>query len=277
MNNNKTIKDLQTVNGKLLFFGGVYSNLQSLLALKKIADEAGYLPDNIFCTGDIVGYCAQPNECIRLMHDWGVHSIAGNVELQLKDDADDCGCDFSAGGRCDLFSKNWYNFAKNTITEESLGLINNLPQYIRFEWNGKKIMLVHGSWFNTSAFIFKSTDWQIKKENFDATNSDIIVAGHCGLPFADVKDDKLWLNAGVTGMPANDGSSSVWYATLDIENEEPVFEFHNYTYDHLTASALMKEKGLPAAYAQTLITGIWDNCEILPATEIVAQGKSLVF
>jgi predicted phosphodiesterase len=277
MNNKKTIQDLKNKTGKLLFFGGVYSNLQSLQALKKIANDAGYLPENIFCTGDIVGYCAQPNECIGLIKDWGIHSIAGNVELQLREDADDCGCDFSTGGTCDLLSKNWYSFAKNTITEESRSWLNTLPEHIRFTWHGKKIMLVHGSWFNTSDFIFKSTRWEIKNENFEAMDSDIIVAGHCGLPFADKKENKLWLNAGVTGMPANDGNNCVWYATLDVKDQEPVFKFHHYTYDFLTASDLMVEKGLPASYAQTLITGIWDNCEILPEVETAQQGKALIF
>ncbi len=277
MNNKKTIKELKNITGKLLFFGGVYSNLQSLKALKKIADDAGYLPENIFCTGDIVGYCAQPNECIDLIKDWGIHSIAGNVELQLIEDADDCGCDFNSGSICDLLSKNWYSFAKKTVTEESRSWLNTLPEHIRFDWNDKSLLLVHGSWFNTSDFIFKSTNWDIKKENFEATGSDIIVAGHCGLPFADKKENNLWLNAGVMGMPANDGNNCVWYATLDVKDQEPVFEFHHYTYDYLTASELMIEKGLPASYAQTLITGIWDNCEILPDVETAQQGKAIIF
>jgi hypothetical protein len=78
-------------------------------------------------------------------------------------------------------------------------------------------------------------------------------------------------------MPANDGNNCVWYATLDVKDQEPVFKFHHYTYDFVTASDLMIEKGLPASYAQTLITGIWDNCEILPEVETAQQGKALIF
>ncbi len=62
MEDTKEIKDLGEINGRLLFFGGVYSNLQSLQKLKKWADENGYLPQNVVCTGDILGYCAQPLE-----------------------------------------------------------------------------------------------------------------------------------------------------------------------------------------------------------------------
>jgi hypothetical protein len=38
---------------------------------------------------------------------------------------------------------------------------------------------------------------------------------------------------------------------------------------------LMLEKGLPASYAKTLLTGIWDNCEILPEKETRNQGKPI--
>jgi len=37
---------------------------------------------------------------------------------------------------------------------------------------------------------------------------------------------------------------------------------------------MIKNK-LPEAYAKTLVTGIWDNCEILPEIETVAQGRKI--
>ncbi len=102
MQSGKVITDLGEVKGKLLFFGGIYSNLQSLQALKVWARENDYKPENIFCTGDIMGYCAQPLECINFLKDWNINSIVGNVELQIRTDQDECGCDFNSGGRCDF-------------------------------------------------------------------------------------------------------------------------------------------------------------------------------
>ena len=66
------------------------------------------MPKNCFCTGDIVGYCAQPEETIHRFIDWGAHTIIGNVELQLRNRNIDCGCDFKKGSKCDGFSKLWY-------------------------------------------------------------------------------------------------------------------------------------------------------------------------
>ena len=55
------------------------------------------------------------------------------------------------------------------------------------------------------------------------------------------------------------------------------FEHHSFEYDHLTAAARMREHKLPAAYALTLETGLWDNCEILPPAETAAQGQRISF
>lgn len=277
MSEQKKIIDLGSKEGELLFFGGVYSNLQSLQALKNWCDERNYAADNIFCTGDILGYCAQPTECIELIKEWGVVCIAGNVELNIRNNVDDCGCDFNEGGRCDLFSKNWYAYTKSKVETVHMAWLHGLPHHVKFLYHDKQVLIVHGSWFSTSAFIFKSTDWQTKQDNFDATGADIIIAGHCGLPFADAANNKLWLNAGVIGMPANDGTNRVWFVTTYVANDKIEYTFHSYQYDHITASGLMKENGLPATYAQTLHTGIWDNCEILPQQETMQQGKPITF
>ena len=39
----------------------------------------------------------------------------------------------------------------------------------------------------------------------------------------------------------------------------------------------MLESGLPFSYAETLLSGIWDNNEILPAEETAQEGTPLSF
>jgi len=277
MKEKKQIKNLGVITGDILVFGGVYSNLQALEALKFWADENGYGANRVFCTGDILGYCAQPVECIDLIRQWGIHVIAGNVEIQTRNREVDCGCDFTSGGRCDLFSRNWYAYIQSQLKEDEIDWLQTLPHHLQFHYNGKEVMVVHGSWFHTSDFIFRSTSWQTKAENFGATGVDIILAGHCGLPFADEQNGKLWLNAGVIGMPANDGTDRVWFATIHPSANGIHYTFHHLQYDYKQAADLMRRHGLPLSYANTLETGLWDNCEILPEEETLLQGKPIEF
>lgn len=273
----KPILDIGERTGPLLVFGGVYSNLQALEALQVIAQQKNIPAENIICTGDVVAYCAQPEACVQALQKWGIHSIAGNVEIQLSTGQEDCACDFTDGSRCDNFSKSWYPFAQANLSDEALAWMRARPEFLRVIYAGKSMVVVHGSFHHTSEFIFASTDWAIKQKNFEDTGAEIILAGHCGLPFSQQQAPYLWLNPGVIGMPANDGKPSVWYMILNDEKGQFSYQHHSLNYDFQQASKLMQEKQLPAAYAKTLQTGIWDNCEILPEVETQQQGKPIEF
>ena len=264
--------DIGTKEGTLLLFGGVYSNLQALEKLISLAKEAGIPPENCICTGDITGYCAQPEETIQAFKNWGALSIAGNVEIQLSNDSEDCGCDFKSGGRCDGFSKMWFPYTKMNLSQDSLEWISALPEYLSFTYAGKKVTVVHGNYGNVSEFIFKSNAQDSKERCLEATNSQVIIAGHCGLPFHQSIKEKLWINPGVIGMPANDGTTRVWYLLLEQSDGEIDFHHRSFEYDHNTAQRRMLDNNLPEEYADTLVSGIWDNMEILPEVEKMGQG-----
>ncbi|WP_298505494.1 metallophosphoesterase family protein [uncultured Maribacter sp.] len=273
----KKIIHLGERKGKMLIFGGVYSNLQALQALKEVSKEEGIAPENCICTGDIIGYCAQPEETVQLFREWGAKSITGNVELQLFEKAEDCGCDFTQGSRCDNFSKLWYPYAQSKLSPNSIEWMGTLPHHISFHYAGKEVSVVHGSYDTTSEFIFASSPEDIKLKNFKQLGCDVILAGHCGLPFNTSIKDKLWLNSGVIGMPANEGSPRVWYMILEHIEEELQYTHKYLEYDYITAFSLMKENNLPLEYANTLVNGIWDNMDILPSKEQKIRGISYNF
>jgi predicted phosphodiesterase len=270
-----TYKDIGELEGKLLVFGGVYSNLQALEALQHIAEALQIPAGNILCTGDVAGYCAQPEECVHTVREWGIHVISGNVEQQLGSGETDCGCNFGDGSRCDLYSRQWYPFAQSKLSENALSWMRELPEHLRFSYHGRQVYMLHGSFFNTAEFVFRSTPWSVKQANFEATRADIILAGHCGLPFQHHFNGKYWLNAGVIGMPANDGTPRVWCMTLEMQENDLQVQFIPFLYDHDRAAALMEQHQLPCAYSDTLRTGLWDNCDILPEEETRLQGIRL--
>jgi predicted phosphodiesterase len=270
----KKIIDLGRKTGKMLLFGGVYSNLQALQSLMQVAQQHGIAPGNCICTGDIIGYCGQPQETLDLFKNWGANSILGNVEIQLRDDQDDCGCDFTQGSRCDNFSEIWYAFAKANLHTSSKEYFKTLPDHITFNYAGKKVGVVHGSYDHVSQFIFKSTDWEKKQASLDTLDVEVIIAGHCGLPFVDQNVNQLWLNPGVIGMPANDGNLHTWAMIIDDANGLE-YQHIPLSYNHATAIEEMRKNQLPNEYAQTLETGIWDNMEILPEEERLLKGKKL--
>lgn len=269
---------MSLIKDKLFLFGGCYSNLQATQRIKEIADGIGFSPDQIICTGDIVGYCAQPEETVQLIMNWGIKSIAGNVEIQLRSGEMDCGCNFEEGSRCDTFSRQWFPYAKERLSATSVNWMNTLPNSMKFTIAGKKFHVLHGGTDDISEFIFESTPIDRKLAIFEQTKADVIIAGHSGIPFeqeivANNGLEKRWINPGVIGMPANDGTARCWYGILDLKTFD--YQLKAFDYANETASNLMIMNKLPNEYAKTLVTGIWDNCDILPSEETLKQGIAI--
>lgn len=258
-----------------MVFGGPYSNLQALEAVKTICDGNNVAPSNVICTGDIVAYCAQPAECIDFIRQWNIQVIAGNVELQLAEDSDTCGCNFNKGSVCDALSNKWYTFAKRNITAQQIQWLSRLPHFLRFSCMGYTFSVVHGAYTQTAKFIYRSTAWRSKFVEFAQTQSDIILAGHCGIPFIEINNNKVWANAGVIGMPPNDGTTLGWYLTITPNAHQLVIETKSFHYDHLKAATLIENKQLAVEYARSLRSGIWPSHDILPETEREQQGNAL--
>ena len=265
-------RHLGKLAGEVLVFGGVYSNLQALEALRDYAEARGIAAANVLCTGDVVGYCADPTACVELLRDWGVASIAGNVEMNIRDGLEDCGCNFDEDSRCDLFSRIWYPYAREHASEAAVTWMRSLPHYLTFTHAGRPAVVLHGNYAATSEFVWRSTSWASKAAAFAASGAELIVAGHAGLPFAHAEDGRLWFNAGALGMPANDGTPRVWCGVLRADGAP---EFVALDYDHREARRRMLARPLPKSYALTLETGLWDNTEIMPPLEASWTGHAL--
>ena len=188
----------------ILVFGGPYSNLQATQAMQQEAERLQLGPEQVICTGDVVAYAANPEETTRLIRDWGIHVVAGNCEEQLAEGAEDCGCGFEEGSVCDLLSRGWYPFALSQISAESQQWMAGLPKSMRFDYRGLDVRVVHGGRTQTNRFIFGS-DQEILEEEAEALDADLVLAGHAGIPFISRTKRATWLNAGVIGIPANDG------------------------------------------------------------------------
>jgi predicted phosphodiesterase len=66
---------------RLALISDIHANLEALRAT--LGDIAGRGADRIVCLGDIVGYNAQPAECIALIRDVDALCVAGNHDLAV--------------------------------------------------------------------------------------------------------------------------------------------------------------------------------------------------
>ena len=86
-----------------------------------------------------------------------------------------------------------------------------------------------------------------------------------------------WVNVGVIGIPANDGTPDFWYALLEPTEDQQQIQvsLKRLSYDHVAAAAIMRKSGHANGYARSILTGIWPSHDVLPQTELDQSGKKL--
>jgi predicted phosphodiesterase len=114
-------------------------------------------PDAVYCLGDLVGYGAKPNETIAQIRKRGVPTIMGNYDDGVGFDRDDCGCAYkdpeeAARGQQSLV------WTRAVTTEENKAYLRSLLPEIRFEAEGKRFRLVHGSPRRMNEYVFEDRD-----------------------------------------------------------------------------------------------------------------------
>ena len=263
------------VNGPVLVFGGCYSNLEATTGLLEQADKLDIPAARRICTGDVVAYGADAEACVTLIRNAVDHVVMGNCEESLAAGAIDCGCGFPKGSACDRLSSAWFAHADRQISPDSRNWMASLPRRIDLEIGGKRLAVVHGGVDTINRFIFASTSARTKQLELHRASVDGVISGHCGLPFSQLIANRLWHNSGAIGMPANDGTSRGWFSVLSSIDGVFQIEHRALDYDDATAAAKMRAAGLPNEYAQALETGLWANCEVLPATEIKERGMPI--
>ncbi|MEX0694353.1 MAG: metallophosphoesterase family protein [Rhodospirillales bacterium] len=271
-----TILDLGVIDGSLLVFGGPYSNLQATEAMMREAQALGIPPARIICTGDVVAYAGEPAETTDAIMNWGITTVMGNCEESFGAEADDCGCGFEEGTACDVMSRQWYAYANACLNPAQRAWMRGLPGQVRFTLAGRRFAVVHGSAVSINTFVFAGSDDALKRESLDQLGVDAIIGGHSGVPFTQQLGTRLWHNAGVIGMPANDGTPRVWYSLISREGDGISIEIRPLDYDHGAAAASIRAKKLPTGYAGCLEDGLWPNMDVMPEAEQIKAGRPIL-
>ncbi len=266
---------LAVMDGPVLVFGGAYSNLEATVAVLAEAERRGIPPRRVVCTGDIVAYGADARATLARVRAAGVQAVMGNCEESLGGGAADCGCGYAQGSVCERLSVEWYAHADRSLDRDARGWMAALPRRLDIALAGKRLAVVHGSVRQINRFVFASTPAAVKREELDRAACDGVIAGHCGIPFTQIIDGRLWHNAGAIGLPANDGTPRTWFSLLRPLPEGIAVEHCALDYDHRAAAAKMRAERLPEGYAAALETGLWPSCDVLPAAELVARGIAL--
>ena len=231
----------------------IHANYDALTSV--ITDIDGSQIDKIVCLGDVVGYGAQPRECIALLRERGVLTIAGNH-------------DYACIGKTNInyfnaYAKEATLWTRKVCTDEdkewlkSLSLVEYLEDFT----------MVHGTLYAPELFDYILTTYDAYL-SLQLLETGVCFLGHSHVPINFVWEEKIThnydrelpvrpevkmlVNVGSVGQPRDDNPKAC-YAIYDSEAKK--IEIRRLDYDIESAARKIREAGLPAALGERLKVG----------------------
>jgi len=236
-------------------FSDIHSNLEALEAVIRVAKKEAI--DKYLCIGDVVGYAANPKECIEKVRSLCTVTVAGNHDW--------------ASVR--LFSLDHLNpLGKEAI----IWTIRNLDRQdcdflesLKLVYKNEDLTLVHGTLNNPGDFNYM-TNAYIAEETFRQMATSLCFVGHTHSPIVFIKDksdciscresdsininpeDKYIINVVSVGQP-RDGNPKAAFCIYDSDKKKA--QIKRVDYDTKTARKKIIDMGLPQFLGERLLEG----------------------
>ena len=236
-------------------FSDVHSNMEAIEAV--IGAYKNESIDLYICVGDVVGYAANPNECVDAVRNLCAASVAGNHDLACVD----------------LFPHSYFNSnAIEAVIWTKRVMNNNTNTYLRslkLIYQNRDLTLAHGTLNGPEKFDYMA-DIDAASESFPLLETKVCFVGHTHQPGIFVKDasgriryardKKILLNdnssyivdVGSVGQP-RDGDPKAAYCVYDTVSK--VIEIKRQSYDADSTRKKIIEVGLPRFLGDRLLTG----------------------
>jgi diadenosine tetraphosphatase ApaH/serine/threonine PP2A family protein phosphatase len=241
---------------RILVVADIHANLSAFKAVIEEAERGGAI-DRIWCLGDVVGYGAEPAECIDLLNSYPNDTIAGNHDLAA---AGIIGIeDFNPLAAAAI------TWTKTQLSETQEAWLRGLPQtHVEHGFT-----LVHGSLRDPVWDYLLSPS--LAEVNFRRQDTPYCLVGHSHMPIAfrdvegpiegvvlgdgtvfELDGSNFVANPGGLGQP-RDGDRRSCFAVLDTDAAR--IQFRRVEYDVEAAQAKMREAHLPPHLIDRLARG----------------------
>ncbi len=207
------------------------------------------------CVGDVVGYGANPKQCLDVVRDMGMPCVKGNHDEDRSSEDDLEGFNPHAAEavrwtrkQLSVEDRQWLRELKYVRLVASFSMVHaTLDQPTRWGYVFDKLMAAASfTYQNTSVCFFGHTHVPV------AFVRDSVVRGGTYSKFRVEPGRKYFVNVGSVGQP-RDGNPKAAYVVYDLD--EGSIELRRLDYDIATAQKKIIAAGLPQRLADRLAFG----------------------
>ena len=238
---------------RFAIFSDIHANLEALEAV--LADAHERKCTDFVCLGDVVGYNANPHECVERVRAMDCPIVKGNHDEQAS--LIESSRDFNE------MAEQAIQWTRDHLTEEDKewlrGLLLQRPVH--------DFTIVHATLDTPEqwGYVFNNLD---AAASFTYQQTTVCFFGHTHVPMAFIRDDgvhrmrieqlrieptkKYFINVGSVGQP-RDADWHAAYCVYDIDNN--IVEQRRVKYDLEAAQKKIVDAGLPRLLAERLAIG----------------------
>src|SRR4029077_15124206 len=231
----------------------IHSNLEAFEAV--LADARARECTQFVCLGDVVGYNANPHECVERVREMDCPIVKGNHDEQAS--PIESSRDFNE------LAEHAIEWTRDNLTEEDKEWLRGM----RLQRQVRDFTIVHRSLDSPEqwGYFFNNLD---AAASFTYQHTAVCFFGHTHVPMAFVRDEgikrvkiehlridpakKYFINVGSVGQP-RDGDWRAAYCIYDVDAND--VEQRRVRYDVATAQEKMMRPGLPPLLEKRLAIG----------------------
>ena len=238
---------------RFAIFSDIHANLEALEAV--LADARENKCTDFVCLGDVVGYNANPHECVQRIREMDCPIVKGNHDEQAS--LVESSRDFNEMAEAAI------QWTRDNLTDTDKEWLRAL----KLQRQVRDFTIVHATLDTPEqwGYVFNNLD---AAASFTYQHTSVCFFGHTHVPTAFVRDDgvqsqridklridsskKYFINTGSVGQPRD----ADWRAAYCIYHiDDGVVEQRRIKYDLVTAQKKIIDAGLPRLLAERLAIG----------------------
>lgn len=240
---------------RIAIISDIHANLEALAKTFEVIDSK--MADQVVCLGDLVGYGANPSECLSLVRQKTSFVLLGNH--------DQATIDLTATETFNPHARAAVQWTHDELTLEDKEFLRQLPYTLELQ----NLLFVHSSPYQPEEwhYIITAAD---ARDNFAYFEEPVCFIGHTHVPGVFVDDvwsrppkgsslieldrrKKYIVNVGSVGQP-RDGDWRLSFGIFDTDTW--TYQHVRAEYDVQSASEKILDAGLPRMLAQRILVGM---------------------
>lgn len=231
----------------------IHANLEAFEAVME--DARDNKCTHFVCLGDVVGYNANPHECVERIREMDCPIVKGNHDEQAS--LSESSRDFNEMAEAAI------QWTRDHLTEEDIQWLRDL----KLQRQVRDFTIVHATLDTPEqwGYVFNNLD---AAASFTYQHTTVCFFGHTHVPMAFIRDEgvqrqqidklridpgkKYFINVGSVGQP-RDGDWHAAYCIYHVESN--LVEQRRLKYDLATAQKKIVDAGLPHMLADRLAVG----------------------